>query len=377
MSENMSRDATFRDRSVASAAPEGSGGAWSRFWGWLDERAGLSAFSYPVPKYANSIPYTLGGISFVAFIGLFLTGFWLAQFYDPMPDHVRESMEFVIGSAPLGAFVRGIHFWLANIVVITVFLHLIRVFATASYKRPRELNWLVGVALLGLTMAFTFTGSVLKWDQEAFEALEHNFEIAGLLGGLGTFFSESFTESVPVLSRLYSAHVSILPLVAVLLFTAHFFLVKRHGISPLPAAADRGEAPGGKVPAAQLTARYSAHVGRMIGYGALIVAAAAVLGLVVPPPLGPVPDPEMEVTKPPFAFFWLYAFEDWFGVRAILYAGLAFFGLLALVPFVDRSLFRAPPRRLAVFATGALALSLIIALSIYVSTSPVTAHVGK
>ena len=353
-----------------------AGGARARVWGWIGERAGLSAFTYPVPAHANSIPYTLGGITFVGVLSLFLSGFWLAQFYDPMPDHARESIEFIVGSAPLGAYVRGLHFWAANIVVITVFLHLIRVFATASYKRPRELNWLIGVALLGLTMAFALTGSVLKWDQEAYEALQHNFEIAGLLGGLGTFFSESFTEAVPVLARLYSAHVSILPLLAALLLTAHFFLVKVHGISPLPAAADRGEAPGGKVPPAQLTARYSAHVGRMIGYGALLVLVAAVLGVVLPAPWGPAPDPAVEVTKPPFMFFWLYAFEDWFGVRAILYAGLAFFGLLLVIPFVDRSIFRSPPRRLVVFASGGMVLSVIIALSVFVATSPVTAHIG-
>ncbi|MBI4345814.1 MAG: cytochrome b N-terminal domain-containing protein, partial [Elusimicrobia bacterium] len=133
-----------------------------RVWAWVDERAGLSALRYPIPQHANSIAYTIGGISFVGFLVLALTGFWLAQFYSPLPDHVRESMEAILTEAPLAAFVRGIHFWVANIVVVTVVLHVLRVFASASFKRPRELNWLVGVALLGLTIAFAFTGSVLK-----------------------------------------------------------------------------------------------------------------------------------------------------------------------------------------------------------------------
>jgi ubiquinol-cytochrome c reductase cytochrome b subunit len=351
-------------------------GIWTRIWRWFDERAGLSALSYPVPAHANRLPYTLGGISFVGFVVLAVTGFWLAQFYDPMPEHVRASVEFIQTQAALGAFVRGIHFWVASIVVVTVFLHMVRVFATASYKRPRELNWVVGVALLGITIAFAFTGSVLKWDQEAVEALGHNLEIAGLLGGLGTFFSESFTEAVPVLARLYAAHVSTLPLTVVLLFIAHFFLIKRHGMSPLPAAADRGEAPDGKVPAAQLTARYSGHLARMLGFGALVAVVAAVLGLVIPPTLGEAPDPSMEVTKPPFFFYWLYAFEDWFGVNAILVASVAFFGGLALVPFVDRSPWRSLRRRPIFAVLGAVVLVGLVVLSLIVYFSPVAKHLG-
>ncbi|MBI2773661.1 MAG: cytochrome b N-terminal domain-containing protein [Chloroflexi bacterium] len=348
---------------------------WRRTWAWLDERAGLSALRYPIPPHANTVAYTLGGISFVGFLVLALTGFWLAQFYDPMPDHVRASMEAIRTEAPLAAFVRGIHFWVANIVVVTVVLHILRVFATASFKRPRELNWLAGVALLAITIAFAFTGSVLKWDQEAFEALQHNFEIAGILGGLGVFFSESFTEAVPVLARLYSAHVSILPLLATLLFVAHFFLVKHHGISPLPERADAGAAPGGKVPEAELGARYTGHLGRMVGFGLLAAVAAAVLGLVFPAPLGDVPNPDIEVTKPPFFFYWLYAFEDWFGVQAILYASLAFFTLLAIVPILDRSPLRSLRRRPLVAAGAALVLLVVVALSVYVFFAPVAEHI--
>ncbi len=362
------------DAMHTAAVSTNSPGLGRRIWLWLDERAGLSAFTYPIPAHANRLAYTLGGISFVGFVVLALTGFWLAQFYDPMPEHVRGAVLFIQDKAFLGGLVRGIHFWVANIVVVTVFLHMIRIFATGSFKRPRELNWVVGVALLGLTIAFSFSGSVLKWDQEGFEALRHNLEIAGFLGGIGVFFSSSFTDAVPVLARLYAAHVSILPLAAVILFSAHFFFVKRHGMSPLPAAADRGEAPGGKVPAAQLTARYSAHLDRMLGFGLLIAILAAVLGQILPPALGQAPDPDMEITKPPFFFYWLYAFEDWFGVRAILYGGAAFFALLLLVPFVDRSPWRSLRRRPVFAVLGALVLIALVVLSLIVFLSPVAQH---
>jgi len=347
---------------------------WRRACSWVVDRAGLQALTYPVPPWANTIPFTLGGISFVSFLFLALSGFWLTQFYSPLPDGARTSVLYIQDQAPLGGFVRGIHFWLANIVVITVFLHVLRVFATASFKRPRELNWLVGVVLLAITLAFALTGTVLKWDQEAVEALNHNLELADLVGGFAVFFSASFTEAVPVLARLYSAHVSTLPLLAVLVMVAHFFLIKHHGISPLPELADRGEAPAGTVPEARLTARYSGHLGRMFGFGALLAVVAAVLGLVVPPPIGPVADPDMEVTKPPFYFYWLYAAEDWFGVRAVLYGGVVFFVLLVLVPFVDRSPLRALRRRPVMFAMGALVLVALVALSLLVALTPPVKH---
>ena len=362
------------DAMQTAAISTGSPGLGRRIWTWLDERAGLSAFSYPIPAHANRLAYTLGGISFVGFVVLALTGFWLAQFYDPMPEHVRGAVQFIEDRAFLGSLVRGIHFWVANIVVVTVVLHMVRVFATGSFKRPRELNWVVGVALLGLTIAFAFSGSVLKWDQEAYEALQHNLEIAGFLGGIGVFFSSSFTDAVPVLARLYAAHVSLLPLGGVILFAAHFFLIKRHGMSPLPVAADGGGAPGGKVPAAQLTTRYSAHLGRMLGFGLLAAIIAAVLGQILPPTLGQVPDPAMEITKPPFFFYWLYAFEDRFGVRAILYGTVAFSALLLLVPFVDRSPWRSLRRRPVAAILGAVVLIALVGLSLIVFFAPVAKH---
>lgn len=85
---------------------------------------------------------------------------------------------------------------------------------------------------------------------------------------------------------------------------------------------------------------------------------------VFPQPIGPAPDPTVEVTKPSFLFFWLYAFEDWFGVRGILYAALGFFGLLAMLPFVDRTPFRSLQRRPVVAALGAVLLIAVLALSI-------------
>src|SRR3970282_1099786 len=128
----------------------------------------------------------------------------------------------------LGDLVRSIHFWTAQIVTVTVLLHMLRVLFTGAYKRPREINWYIGLALLAVTLGLVFTGSVLKFDQEGLEALQHNKEAAEVIGALGGWFSGEFSRSVPLLTRLFNSHANILPLLFGLLIAAHVYLIKQH-----------------------------------------------------------------------------------------------------------------------------------------------------
>lgn len=261
--------------------------------------------------------------------------------------------------------------------MIAAALHAARIFVTASYKVPREVNWLVGLALLALTLfGGVFSGTILRWDQEAYEAMVHQMELATVLGAVGGFFSDAFTTSVPMLSRLYGLHVSTVPLLLVILIAAHVFLIKHHGLSPTPAQSDTGEAPGGRLPPEKQTGHYPTHLRLMVGYGVALLGLAGMLGVVLPQPIGPAPDPTIEVTKPPFVFYWLYPFETWFGVSGILYAGALTFGVLTVVPLFDRSPWRAPRRRRLVAALGlALALA-VIGLSVLTALQPTARHLG-
>lgn len=306
---------------------------------------------------------------------LVVTGVWLAQYYNPDPSGARESVLFIQNSATLGDVIRGIHIWTSYLVVITAIMHLIRIFVTASYKAPREVNWLVGVALLGLLVfGGIFTGTVLRWDQEAYEALSHNMELATLFGAFGGFFSDAFTTSVSILPRLYIAHVSMVPIMIVLLLIAHIFLIKHHGISPTPAQEEAGEAPGGRLPEEKETGHYPTHLRLMVGYGLVLLALAGVLGVVFPQPIGPAPDPTMEITKPPWVFYWLYAFEDWFGLGGILYGMILFFGFLFLVPFIDRTPLRSLRSRPVMLVLGVVFLVALVVLSLITAFSPVVSH---
>jgi len=250
-----------------------------------------------------------------------------------------------------------------------------RIYATGAYKRPREANWLIGLGLLGITLGLIFTGTVLKWDQEGFEALGHNIEAGALLGAFGFWFSTDFTASLPILGRLYIAHIVILPALGTFLLIAHFLLVKRLGISSRPADADA--ALGGGPAPDRSGSTFVAHLARMIGFGLVILAATVVLTLIWEPALGPQPVPGTEVTKPPWMFLPIYPFEDWFGLAALLWVPALLFGGLALLPFVDRSPYRTPRRRRVVITLGLVVLIALVALGIYAWAITPEAHLTR
>ena len=342
-----------------------------RFWKSVDERLGLDEIRYRVPDYGNTLAYTLGGITFFGFIILLLTGIILTQFYHPHPAEANGSVAAIMTSVPLGSFVRSLHFWTAQAVVVSVVLHASRIVISAAYKRPREFNYLIGVALLAVTIGFFFTGTVLKWDQEAFEGLEHNLEIASLLGAFGAFFSPSFVAGVPLLTRLYSVHVSLLPLILAILLLAHIFYVRHFGISPWP-----GENPPEPKGHEGKSQTFSDHLKKITAYGLVLFAMVAVLALAFPAPLGPAPIEGIEVTKPPWPFLWLYPIENLWGIQWLLPASLVPFLLLVALPFVDRGDERDPRRRKVILIVYFAGLAVLLALLVYALLTPPVAHIG-
>ena len=344
----------------------------SRLGKWLDERLGLQAISYPVPEHANSLGYTLGGITFTGFLILIVTGIYLAQFYHPDPADAHQSVIYIITGAPLGDLVRSIHFWTAQFVTVTLLLHILRVLVTGSYKRPREVNWFVGLGLLAVTFGLVFTGSVLKFDQEGLEALVCNKEAASLVGALGVWFSPELSRSVSLLTRLFNGHITILPLVFLMLIAAHIFLIKQHGISPkvTPNAVSRSTASEG-------SARFSVHLRRMLGFGLILFALALVLSVVFPAPLGQPGVAGAEVTKPWWMFIWLFPAEASLGTRALVIVPAILGLLLALVPFLDRSPYLSPAKRKWFLAAAGLVLIVIVIGGIVAEFQPVTQHLMK
>jgi quinol-cytochrome oxidoreductase complex cytochrome b subunit len=153
---------------------------------WIDERTSLSGgvrwmLFRKVPKGTNWF-YTLGSAAMFAFLSQAVTGIFLAMYYDPSPTRAYESIRYVTNEAFLGEFVRGMHKWGSTVMVILVFLHMGRTFFFGAYKYPRELNWVIGVVLLIMTMTMSFTGYLLPFDQR-FYAI-HMMLVPGLIAAL-------------------------------------------------------------------------------------------------------------------------------------------------------------------------------------------------
>ena len=287
-------------------------------------RLGCEVLEYEVPEHSNSIKYSLGGMTLSAFTLLVLSGLLLSQFYVPDPDRANPSLHYLVDQVWLGWFLRGIHFWSGEVLTITLLLHMIRVAFTGSYKAPREINWFVGVGLLLLMVGLMFTGTVLKWDQEAYEALAHFLWVAKGMGILGLPATEQFAQGVPLLSRIYMWHISLIPLITVPLIGLHLFYIKYHKLSPLPGQPDADK----KIP-------FSRHLVYLNRAGSGVFFLICVLALTIAPPLGEPPVVGMEVTKPPWQFVWLYALENLW-VPFLVVAPLLIILFLLAVPIIDR-----------------------------------------
>ncbi len=200
------------------------------------------------PKYT----WCMGGISFFLFLSLTVTGLLLMFYYRPTAEYAYVDIQYLREDVPLG-IMREMHRWGAHAMVITVWLHMMRVFLTGSYKPPREFNWGVGVILLVLTLLLSFTGYLLPWDQLAMWAITvgsnmaratplmgHEGPGAALikLGDIQLIHSGSDARfgllagrfvGAPALLRFYVLHCVALPLVVGVLMAVHFWRVRKDG----------------------------------------------------------------------------------------------------------------------------------------------------
>ena len=224
----------------------------------------------------------LGIATLAAFLITLVTGVLLMFYYKPYPDAAYTSMKDIHFIVPTGRFVRNIHRWAANLMVVTVILHMARAFYTASYRHPREFNWLVGMALLVTTLGLSFTGYLLPWDQLAYWAItiganiaQSPREITDALnltayfdpGGLQRLLLlGSDTVGEEALIRFYLFHVMLLPLVAAALMAVHFWRIRKDGGLAKPADADArlGPAPAGTYPVFTETPTRTYHLAALV-----------------------------------------------------------------------------------------------------------------
>ena len=352
----------------AAASPQGP---LRRALDVIDDRLGVKALQYPVPEHANTLGWSLGGLTAATLFVLIATGIVLAQFYNPIPEAANASVRDIVTNVWAGQFLRGLHYWAAQAMYVLTALHLLRVFLTGSYKRPREANWLIGLSMFALVIGAILTGTVLKWDQEGFEALTHNLDISQVLGGAGFWFSDEFAGGVPLLVRLYVAHVAIIPGLILALFAVHAMLIKRHAISPHPSVAD--PAPVETDPAEE-RGPFTHHLRRIGAFALILLAALGALAIFLPPGVGPTPVEGIEVTRPLWMFWWYLPMEGRWGSQAILWFSGALFALLAAVPFIDRNPNRWWRRRPLAMAGLVVVLGAVVVLTLVTALTPPAPH---
>jgi ubiquinol-cytochrome c reductase cytochrome b subunit len=218
---------------------------------WIDERIDLAAVKEQLlyRKMPGNLTWwhTLGSATLATFLVQVVTGVILAMYYAASPDHAYDSIRYLQEHVASGALLRGVHHWGASAMVVLVLAHMIRVFSMGAYKYPREINWLLGVALLFLVLGFGFTGYLLPWDQKAYWATQVGTNIAGttpLLGGILVKLLRGGSQlGAATLARFFALHVLLFPLLLGVIVLVHLAIVVRQGIASRTAALEAGDLP--------------------------------------------------------------------------------------------------------------------------------------
>ncbi|RIV22036.1 cytochrome b6 [Alicyclobacillaceae bacterium I2511] len=217
-----------------------------KVYDWIDERISVTPLwrdvaQHEVPAHVNptkklsAFMYCFGGLTFLTIVTQFLSGIFLAMFYTPDIKNAWYSVNYITNDVLLGNVVRGMHFWGASLVIIIMILHMLRVFFTGAYKKPRELNWVLGVLIFIVILALGFTGYLLPWDQKAYWATSVGSQIAGAVPWVGTYIQTllvgGHTVGALTLTRFYAIHVFFLPAALMVLLGVHFVMIRLQGIA--------------------------------------------------------------------------------------------------------------------------------------------------
>jgi quinol-cytochrome oxidoreductase complex cytochrome b subunit len=315
---------------------------------WLDARVGLTdlgtiARKKKIPIHRHSIWYYLGGMTLFLFTVQVVTGILLLLYYRPSAEEAYESVQFLMAEVQFGWLIRSIHAWTANLMIFALSVHMLSVLLLKAYRPPREITWLSGMALFGLSLGLGFTGYLLPWNTLALFATKVGTDIPGAVPVVGDFIrlvlrgGEDVTGAT--LTRFYGIHVAVLPALTTACLALHVYLVQRHGMS-VPLGVDRGS------PVQKMPFLPNFLLRDLIGW---LVAVAVLVSLAAffPTELGEKADPFASAPasiRPEWYFMFMFQTLKLLPAHVLGIEGetigVVGFGvgavLLALVPFLDR-----------------------------------------
>jgi len=341
---------------------------------WVAERWPLLevtslALDEEIPGGAK-FSYSFGSAVLTVFAIQAVTGIMQLFFYVPTVQDAYRSVGYLQTEVPFGWLIHGLHYWGAQAIIVLMLVHMSRVFIWGAYKKPRELTWLAGVALLLVFMAFSLTGATLPWDQKGYWAGQVSTSVAGVVPIVGTaqkiFLRGGQEMGQLTISRFFGLHVAVLPLAFLALVSVHIVAMRRFG-SAGPWDEKISEGTGPFWPDQALR---DAIVATLVFV--LLLTLVVFLPYRFSGPANPLDT--NYVPKPEWNFLFLYQALKYFqgpleplgaaGVPGLLIL------LLVLLPFIDRSPERNPFRRPWVILCGFALAAAITALSIAGYLSP-------
>ena len=210
-----------------------------KIYSWFQERLEIQLItedvtSKYVPPHVN-IFYCIGGITFTCFLIQITTGFAITFYYRPSVIDAFFSIQYIITEVNFGWLIRSIHRWSANLIVIIIIFHILRVYLTGGFKRPREFTWITGVIISICTVSFGVTGYSLPWDQIGYWAIKIVTGVPDAIPIIGPIFVIIFRGSIRIgqstLTRFYSLHTFVLPVITIIFILIHFIIIRKQGIS--------------------------------------------------------------------------------------------------------------------------------------------------
>lgn len=176
-----------------------------------------------------------GGISFFLFICQVVTGSLLMIYYQPTISEAHASVTMIMNEVPFGWLIRGTHSWGSNLMIVTIIIHMVKIYVSGIYKAPRELNWVNGVILFLLTLSLSFTGYLLPWTQLAYWATVVGTETPAAIPVIGEYIRYGLRGGEEVgqatLTRFFAIHVMVLPIITGGFILLHLLQIRRQGIS--------------------------------------------------------------------------------------------------------------------------------------------------
>ena len=342
---------------------------------WLSERIPVDGVQLreltnePVPNHLKRWWFALGGTPAYLFVVQIVTGIMLAFYYQPSPETAYESIRYITHEASYGWYLRSLHKWAATLMIAAVILHQIRVYFTAAYRRPRELNWVIGMALLMCTLLTGFTGYSLVFEQLSYWGATVAANISEAAPLVGRFAKQMLlggdAYNPRTLSRFYILHAAVLPATIIVLVAIHIAFIRLHGVTELRFEDEPDDKP-------RHFDFFPDHLFTELIIGLVLMILLSALATLFPAAMGPAADPltTPEVIKPEWFFYvsfrWLKLFTLSF---AVLSTGLIVTAMF-LWPWIDAVLRKITKNDDISIYIGILATFLLVGLTVWEAAVP-------